>query len=106
MKLCDLPNLSDGTRVNCTVKVLRMEETALVSGGQHLQNVIISDSTKADKIVLWNDIGKLKVGCSYNLSHVLVKSYQNEKFLQFPKQGATYEEIEDIGTHLRFNIQF
>ena len=87
LKLCDLPYLSDGTRVNCTVKVLRIEETALVSGGQSLQNVIISDSTKADKIVLWNDdIDKLKVGYSYKLSHVLVKSYQNEKYLQFPKQ--------------------
>ena len=84
--------------MNCTVKVLRIEETALVSGGQSLQNVIISDSTKADKIVLWNDdIDKLKVGYSYKLSHVLVKSYQNEKYLQFPKQGATYEEVKDIG---------
>lgn len=99
LQLCDLPCLSDGTRVSCTVKVLRVEAKALVSGGQSLQNVIISDSTMANKIVLWNDdIDKLKVGNSYHLKQVLVRSYQGDKFLQYPKQGATCEEIEDIGT--------
>ena len=28
----------------------------------------------------------------------MVKSYQDEKFLQFPKQGATIEEVGDIDT--------
>ena len=62
-------------------------------------NTIISDSTMANKIVLWNDDrDKLKVGNSYRLKQVLVRSYQGDKFLQYPKQGATYEEVEDIGT--------
>jgi len=74
LQLRDLPCLSDGTRVSCTVKVLRVEAKALVSGGQSLQNVIISDSTMANKIVLWNDdIDKLKVGNSYHLKQVLVR---------------------------------
>lgn len=34
LQLRDLPCLSDGTRVSCTVKVLRVEAKALVSGGQ------------------------------------------------------------------------
>lgn len=72
---------------------------SVVSGGQSLQNVIISDSPRANKIVLWNnDIGRLKLGCSYLLKEVMVKSYQGEKFLQLPKQRATIEEFRDIGT--------
>ena len=99
LKLGDLQEQRDGARISCTVKVLRVEEKAVVSGGQSLQNVIISDSTRANKVVLWNnDIGKLKLGCSYLLKQVMVKSYQDEKFLQLPKQGATIEEVEDIGT--------
>ena len=43
-------------------------------------------------------IDKLKVGNSYHLKQVLVRSYQGDKFLQYLKQGATCEEIEDIGT--------
>ena len=52
----------------------------------------------ANKIVLWNDdIGKLNVGSCYKLKQVTVKSYRDEKFLQFPKHGATIEELPDIG---------
>ena len=70
-----------------------------MSNGQALQNVIISDSSMASKMVLWNDdINKFEVGNSYHLKHILVNSYQGEKYLQFPKQGASFEQLEDIGT--------
>ena len=99
IQLKDLSDLSDGLRVSCTVKVLRLEQKSVVSGGQSLQNVIIADSSLSSKIVLWNnDIGRLEIGNSYVLKNVVVKSYQNDKSLHFPKQGATIEEINDIGT--------
>ncbi len=47
LQLHDLSTISD---VSCTVKVLRLEDTAVVSGGQSLQNVIISDSTMANTL--------------------------------------------------------
>ena len=98
-QLHHLPNITDGSRISCKVKVLRIEEKQLVSNGQALQNVIISDSSMASKMVLWNDdINKFEVGNSYHLKHILVKSYQGEKYLQFPKQGASFEQLEDIGT--------
>lgn len=102
LKLSDLPDQTDGTRISSTVKVVGVEEKVLVSGDQSLQSVVILDSTVANKIVLWNnDIGKLKARCSYQ---VIVKSYQDEKFLQFPKQGATMEEVEDIVTVSSDNV--
>ncbi len=55
--------------------VLHLEDTAVVFQvhGQSLQNVIISDSTIATKIDLWNnDIGKLNVGSSYHFKQVIV----------------------------------
>ena len=101
-QLHDLPNVTDGSRISCKVKVLRIEGKQLVSNGQALQNVIISDSSMASKMVLWNDdINKFEVGNSYHLKHILVKSYQGDKYLQFPKQGASFEQLEDIGTVLR-----
>ena len=91
-QLHDLPNITDGSRISCKVKVLRTEEKQVVSDGQTLQNVIISDSSMASKMVLWNDdINTFEVGKSYHLKHVLVKSYQGDKYLQFPKQGASFE---------------
>ena len=95
-----MPNITDGSRISCKVKALRIEEKQLVSNGQALQNVIISDSSMASKMVLWNndDINMFEVGNSYHLKHILVKSYQGEKYLQFPKQGASFEQLEDIGT--------
>ena len=89
-QLHDLPNVTDGSRISCKVKVLRIEQKQLMSNGQALQNVIISDSNMASKMVLWNDdINKFEVGNSYHLKHILVKSYQGEKYLQFPKQEIT-----------------
>ena len=34
LNLCDLEEQRDGVRISCTVKVLRVEEKAVVSGGQ------------------------------------------------------------------------
>ena len=71
-QLHDLPNATDGSRISCKVKVLRIEEKQLMSNGQALQNVIISDSNMASKMVLWNDdINKFEVGIPITLSTYL-----------------------------------
>lgn len=40
---------------------------------------------------------KFTIGSFYHLKHVLVKSYNEQKYLEFPKQGATFEKIDNIG---------
>ncbi len=93
VQLCDLANVLDGTRVSSVIKVLRLESKATVSGGQSLQNVIIADSTEANKIVLWNDdIGKLEEGKCY---HLKLKSYKKEKSLQYPNIPNTVLQLKN-----------
>ena len=80
-------------------KVVRVDKAAVVSDGLKVQNVIIADPNTAIKIAVWeNDIGRLSKGKSYHLANVVVNSFQGEKFLQFPKDGAEAHEVEDIGT--------
>ena len=61
LKLLELETQPVGTRVCCTVKVLRVDDSETTSDGSTIQNVVISDASYATKIVLWNnDIGKLR----------------------------------------------
>ncbi len=47
---------------------------------------------------MWeDDIGKLVMGNSYRLEDAVVRSYQGNKYISVPKDGATITKIEDIG---------
>ena len=55
-------------RVVCEVKVIRVDEEMVVSGGMRKQDVVISDSTGTGRLTVWeNKIGKVEEGVCYNL---------------------------------------
>lgn len=58
----------------------------------------MSDATSTTRLTLWqDDIGSLEVDESYEIANLLVKSYNNSKYLTSPKSGYTIKKIDDIG---------
>ena len=74
--------------------IQRKEPHSFVSEGLTLQNAAVADSTK---LAIWqNDIGKITQGNSYYFRNFVIKTFQGEKYIQWPKQGAEVKPIEDI----------
>ena len=93
-----LPMKSVYDKVTLNAKVINVEAPAKVSGGLTKQDVVIADSTSPARITLWErDIGQLTEGNSYRFTDIVVRMYQQEKYLSVPKDSATITEIEDIG---------
>ncbi len=85
-------------KVQVDAKVLRVDDSQKVSGELTKQDVHIADATLAAKVTAWEkDAASWKEGNSYRLSNVVVCSYQKSKYLSVPKDGATIEEIDDVG---------
>ena len=62
------------------------------------QDVIIADSSCAARLTLWEeDIDRLEEGASYALDNLVVCSFQQSKYLSWPKEGGRMVEIQDIG---------
>lgn len=84
-----------------TVKVTEIQEPELINKGKQKQQVNIADANGSARVILWEqDIGKLKVHQSYCLSRLIVRSYKGTTYLSFPSNGATINEVNDIGDGL------
>ena len=67
-------------KVTVTIKAIHLEEPVKVAGGLQKQDVTIADSHGAAKLTLWEaDIGKISENKSYQLSNVIVHTYQQQK---------------------------
>ena len=96
--LKELSARSTFDKVSVIAKVVRVDKQVTVPGGKGKQDVIIADASCAAKLTLWEqDIGCLKQGTSYDLCNFVVGSYQQCKYLSWPKEGAKMTVIEDIG---------
>jgi len=61
-----------------------------VSGGKHKQDTTIADATASTRLTLWeSDIGLLEQGESYQLTKVMVRTFQGQPYLSYPFSGAT-----------------
>ena len=84
-------------RISFRAKVVGMEPPTIVAEGLKLQNAVVADSTLSVKLAIWqDDIGKIAEGSSYYFRNFVVKTFQGEKYIQWPKQGAEVEPIENI----------
>ena len=84
-------------RISFKAKVLRVEQPSTVSQGLKLQNIVVSDSTLAVKMAIWeNDIGKLEDGKSYHFTNFVVKNHQGDRYIQWPKDGAQVDPIDNL----------
>ena len=84
--------------VSVQVKVLCEKSPVEVKKGLVKQEYCIADSSACCRIVTWGDnIGLLSVDGSYKLSGLIVRTYQDEKYLSVPREGFHVAGVEDIG---------
>ncbi len=88
--------VEDFQKVSVAIKAIKVTQPELVSD-KTKQDVYVADATGSIRLTLWQeDINKLDVNQSYLLKNVNVRSYQKLKYLSFPKNDATIEEISDL----------
>ena len=95
--LNSLLEFDDYERVGVSVVVLKVKDVETV-GEQRLQkNEVVRDETGKLILVLWGDIIEcLEEQKSYSLHGVQVNRYGGKVQLQYPRSGASYEEIQDV----------
>ena len=98
LSLDELDGKMSFAKVSLNAKAIGVSDPVTVSGGLRKQDVTISDSKSSARMTLWEkDIGRMVMGNSYRLTNIIVRSYQQVKYLSMPKEGATIVQIEDIG---------
>ena len=94
----ELESKHDYETVNFTAKVVRVGEPVQVTPKLRKQDVTVADKSGVCKLTVWQEnIGVLHLDSSYNFAQFSVRTYRNEKGLSWPKEGASYFEVEDIG---------
>ena len=89
--------VQDFQKVSVAVKPIKVSAPEMVSD-KSKQDVYVADATGSMRLTLWqDDINKLDVNKSYLLKNVAVRSYQKVKYLSFPKEDVTIEEVSDLG---------
>lgn len=93
--LDQLQELQVYQRVTVKVKVVSEKDAVEVKKGLKKQDVVIGDGSGSAKLTLWEqDIGSLKERKSYKLSGMIVKMYNDRKYLSKPKEDAEVSVIE------------
>ena len=84
--------------ISITSKVIIIREAQVVSDRKlNKQDRTVADSSGTCRIVLWEEhIGKLKNMVSYDLQNMMVRQFNNLKYLVFNEQTIV-KECEDIG---------
>ena len=84
--------------VSVEVKVVRVEEPAIVGQGMKKQDLLIGDSTGNARLALWEtEVGTMEEEGSYRLGGLMVRELRKQKFLSTSKQSSIIEKISDIG---------
>ena len=91
----DISSTKDFEKVTVSAKVVRMKDPVKDSGGL----------TKQDVILAWEaDVGSTTEGTSHHFNNIVVRSYQDVKYISLPKDGVNMVEIEDIGDVAEDNL--
>ena len=87
-------------RVNVSVAVLQVKDSEVVGESQlSKQEITVADETTTTTLVLWgNRIGSLEEHKSYLLKRVQVSCFAGKYQLQYPRSGASVEEIDPLDT--------
>ena len=95
--LSDLDSCSEYDKVTVRVKVTDIETPVMVSGGKRKQDLTIADATASTRLTLWeSDIGLLEQDESYQLTKVMVRTFQGQPYLSYPFSGATAVKIKEL----------
>ena len=76
---------------------MALEDPVEVKAGLIKQDITLADHTGTARLVLWQqDVNKLKIGTSYQLENLLVKTYNGSKYFTVEKSGCSCHECDDI----------
>ena len=85
-------------KVTFSAKAIRVDDPIHIAAGKTKQDVIVADASSTARVTLWeSDIGKLTQDESYKFTNLVVRTYNREKYLSLPREGASIQKIEDIG---------
>lgn len=99
--LNDLSSIALYQQVTVTGKITAIEPKSKVTSRDNKdlmkQDCIIANSETNCRLVLWQDsVDILKIGKTYELTGVTLRSFDGVKYLS-GSEGASYREIEDMG---------
>lgn len=97
-----VPEIQVFQRITVAAKVINLSEPISVASGKRKQDAIISDCTNTTKLTVWEeDIGTLHVNNSYRFEHVVVREFNQRRYLSKARHGSTITPIDNM-VMLRF----
>ncbi len=96
VSIASINDISVGTTVNVTAKVVSSAPVRSVSTGR-VQDVTITDDTGSISLSLWdNNIDTLKTSTTYSFSNLSIQIFQNKKVLQFGQRSLCIPISNDV----------
>lgn len=96
--LSNIIDFCEYDHVTIRVKVLKVNDSQLVSTGKTKQDIDVVDLTGATTLTLWeSDVGSLLPATSYQINRVHIHKFNGKTTLTYPSHGASFQEIEDLG---------
>ena len=93
-----IPEIQVFQRITVAAKVINLSEPISVASGKRKQDVIISDCTNTTRLTVWEeDIGTLHVNNSYRCENVVVREFNQRRYLSKAKHRSTITQIDNIG---------
>lgn len=97
VSLGDLADIEEYQHVSVAAKVLRVDNQIEVKPGLYNQDSTIADSTGTARLTLWQEnINKLEEKKSYELKNLIVRSFNQSKYLTLAKFEYGITCVEDI----------
>ena len=95
--ITELSTLGEYDRATLQVTARKVKDRVTVSNGEQKQEIIVADSTSHTMLTLWEeDIGMIAENKSYQLNRVQIHHYLGKTEQNFPRFGASAEEIDDL----------
>ena len=96
--ISEVQEMRNYDKINLQIKVVKVQPPTRVPSGKEKQDLLVGDKTGCIKLTVWQEeVGKFETNHCYKLDHVAVRVYDDIKFISYPKDGATFAEIPDIG---------
>ncbi len=92
------------TRISVDAKVIFVHDPIQMASGKIKQDIIIADSTGTTRLVLWeSDVNSVTLNKSYKFNNIVIKEFQETKYLALGRVGSAVSEIDDIGNVATYN---
>ena len=95
--LDQIQDKEDYQPVTVSAKILQADPKLMVKSGLYKQDLHIADNTATSKLTLWQDtIDTLRVGTTYKLEGLSIRTYKSTKFLTTIKGEFSSVEIPNL----------